>query len=470
MEQKAEKLCSKLPGGTTCCVPKCSSNSVRTPGVSFHKFPKEPSSKETWLNLLGISKQPLKSHKVCSLHFPGGKKVLGALPRSSSFSNRQTSNSKCGRIVTENMKRISTTQHAGKHDMQQTNEISELFALKSELEQLKKENASLKTKHDELSTKYKLCALRLEHVIASDANFKFYTSFPNYTTFKAFFNYLQPACNLLMYAGTKNSQHASETQAKRGTQRSLTPEQELFMVLVRLRCGLLGLDVANRFGISPAQYSRIETTWLAFLYHRLRALPIWPSRQYIQNTMPKAFKDSYPNTRVIIDCTELFIERPTSFRSQSATYSSYKNHNTAKGLIGISPAGYPTFISELYTGRSSDKQVTRDCGILNLLEAGDDLMADKGFDIEDEMPEGVKLNIPPFLNNQQLSIQAENETRKIAAVRVHVERAIQRIKCFRILKNVFPLSMASELNKVWVICSYLTLFQPPLINSNSEQE
>ena len=51
----------------------------------------------------------------------------------------------------------------------------------------------------------------------------------------------------------------------------------LFMVLVRLRCGLLSLDIANRFGISEAQYSRIEDTWLAFLYHRLRALPTWAS-------------------------------------------------------------------------------------------------------------------------------------------------------------------------------------------------
>ena len=323
MEQKPVEFCSKRFGRTTCCVPNCSSNSLRTPVVSFHKFPKEPSLKETWLNLLGISKQPLKSHKVCSLHFPGGRKVLGALPTSSLFSNRQTSNSKIGRNLTNSTQQMGIVQQ---------------------------------------------CAT------------------------------------------------------------------------------------------------------LSFLYHRLRALPIWPSRDYIQSTMPKAFRDSYPSTRVIIDCTELFIERPTSFRSQSATYSSYKNHNTAKGLIGISPAGYPSFISELYTGRSSDKQVTKDCGILNLLELGDDLMADKGFDMEDEMPQGVNFNIPPFLKDQQLSVQAENETRKIAAVRVHVERAIQCIKCFRILKNVFPLSMASELNKVWVICSYLTLFQPPIISNDTEHE
>ena len=56
--------------------------------------------------------------------------------------------------------------------------------------------------------------------------------------------------------------------------------------------------------------------------------------------------------------------------------------------------GYPTFISELYAGRSSDKQVTRDCRILNMLEPGDDVMAEWQIDIEGDTPDGVKLNIP----------------------------------------------------------------------------
>ena len=232
-----------------------------------------------------------------------------------------------------------------------------------------------------------------------------------------------------------------------------------------------GGRLAHRFGISEAHVSRIWATWLEFLYHELRALPIWASHDYIQQTMPQPFKETYPNTHVIIDCTKLLIEMPTSFRSQSATFSSYKNHNTAKGLLGISPAGYPTFVSELYAGRASDKQVTKDCGILTLLESGDDIMADRGFDIADDMPAGVGLNIPPFLNGaSQLSLTAENDTRNIAALRVHVERAIQRIKSSGIIKNVFPLKMSSDLNKIWVICSYLTLFYPPLINAKCESE
>ena len=411
---------------------------------------------------IGYKKQPLKSHKVCSLHFPGGKKT-NALPSMPMSSCRQTKNSRKGiDSPCPELKKCTSVQPT--EENLQMNELQALYdSVRNE------NNNELQKKYDELSTKYNQCVLQIKHVIASDANFKFYTSFPNYATFRVLFDYLQPACNFLMYTGSKNTEHTSEVHNKHGRPRSLSPEQELFMVLVRLRCGLLSVDIANRFGISQAQYSRIENTWLAFLYHRLRALPIWASHEHVQQTMPQSFRDAYPKNRVIIDCTEIYIEMPTSFRSQSATYSSYKNHNTAKGLIGISPAGYPSFISELYAGHTSDKQITKDCGILCMLEPGDDLMADRGFDIEDDMPDGVTLNIPPFLNGApQLSVSDENETRRIAAVGVHVERAIQRIKCFRILKSVFPLSMASQLNKIWIVCSYLTLFHPPLISEKPD--
>ena len=166
------------------------------------------------------------------------------------------------------------------------------------------------------------------------------------------------------------------------------------MVLVRLRCGLLEVEIARRFVISQSHVSRIWTTWLSFLYHRLRALPIWPPFEYIHQTMPVWFKENYPKTRVIIDCTEIYIEMPTSFRSQSATFSSYKHHNTAKGLLGIYPAGYPTF--GLYVGRLSDKKVTRDCDVLNLLDPGDDVMANRGFNIIEDMLNEVSVNILPF--------------------------------------------------------------------------
>ena len=76
----------------------------------------------------------------------------------------------------------------------------------------------------------------------------------------------------------------------------------------------------------------------------------------------------------------------------------------------------------------------------------------------------MSLNIhlpPPFLGEKaQFSKEDEIKTRRIAKHGIHAERAIQRIKSFCILKHDLQISMAADLNKIWVICSYLTLFRP----------
>ena len=174
--------------------------------------------------------------------------------------------------------------------------------------------------------------------------------------------------------------------------------------------------------------------------------------------MPECFREKYPLTRVIIDCTEIFIEKPSCFRAQSGTYSSYKSHNTAKALIGIAPHGAVTFVSELYGGHCSDKAIVEDCGILQLLEEGDSVMADRGFEIQDLLAKKkVYLNIPPFMRcKDQLSPEEEDETRDVASVRIHVERAIERVKNYNILTQIIPNSMAEDLNKIWKVCALLT--------------
>ena len=71
---------------------------------------------------------------------------------------------------------------------------------------------------------------------------------------------------------------------------------------------------------------------------------------------------------------------------------------------------FPT-VSDLYAGRTSDKQATVDCKILQLLEAGDSVMADNGFDIDHDLPAGTTLNIPPFLKGKDyLEPQEEIDT------------------------------------------------------------
>ena len=108
---------------------------------------------------------------------------------------------------------------------------------------------------------------------------------------------------------------------KRGPKRTLKPEKEFFLVLVRLRLGLLEGDLAKRASISVQHVSRICITWFDFLHDVMRMFPIWPTRACIDETMPMCFRETYPTTRVVIDCTEIYIEKACSVRSQSVTYS-----------------------------------------------------------------------------------------------------------------------------------------------------
>ena len=216
---------------------------------------------------------------------------------------------------------------------------NEISKLREEILSLQAKNTALQEKYNKDTSNLECQLFRIERFIGSDTDFRFYTGFPNYNSFKAFFDYLSPSCKHLVYHGTQTAPKTSEHQIKCGKPRLMTPEQELFLVLVRLRLGLFVSDIAHRFNTSASNVSRIFKTWIVFLNQRLRALPIQPSRKFVDDNMPACFKVAYPKTRVVIDCTEIFIEKPSSCRSQSITFSSYKHHNTAKGLIGISPSG-----------------------------------------------------------------------------------------------------------------------------------
>ena len=97
-------------------------------------------------------------------------------------------------------------------------------------------------------------------------------------------------------------------------------------------------------------------------------------------------------------------------------------------------------------------------------------MADRGFTIEEELRFlNVKLNIPAFMDGrEQLSENEVKESQTIASVRIHVKRAIQRVKTFKVLRNEIPLSMYGSINQIWTVACLLCNFFPPLIKEESQ--
>ena len=160
---------------------------------------------------------------------------------------------------------------------------------------------------------------------------------------------------------------------------------ELLLVLMKLRLNLLNEDLAYKFGVCPSTISRSIHKWLNIMYIKLGMCIRWPDRETVRKTLPTAFQKHYPQTRCIIDCSEVFIERPTSFKARAQAYSNYKKTNKVKFLIGITPTGVICFLSKCWGGRVSDQELTMSSGFLSLLEPEDMVLADRGFLIEEDL-------------------------------------------------------------------------------------
>ncbi|XP_064476199.1 uncharacterized protein LOC135390138 [Ornithodoros turicata] len=224
-----------------------------------------------------------------------------------------------------------------------------------------------------------------------------------------------------------------------------------------------GREVARNFMLSEGHFSRIFATWINFLVHKLKAITTFPTVENIKPYLPKSFQ-GFENTRLVLDATEIRIQKPSSLNAQRRTFSTYKHYNTYKAVIGCTPDGYIAFVSKLWGGSVSDSLVVEESGILDQLQPGDGIMVDKGF-VFPAMPPRITLYRPPYRQSHepQMSCADVIETRRVACARVHVERAIRRVKAFHILDRPFPISMIDIAEQVFHVCCFLSNFRLPLI-------
>ena len=142
-----------------------------------------------------------------------------------------------------------------------------------------------------------------------------------YGQFVALFKFLNAhgICHQLNYWASDYAQIHLPDSEKRGQKCSLEPEDEFFLTLCRLRFNTPEKVLADNYNLSVSKVSRIFATWLDLLYSRMIQLPVWATKKTIKETTPEVFQQKYPITRVILDCTELFIEKLSCFRAQSDT-------------------------------------------------------------------------------------------------------------------------------------------------------
>jgi len=307
--------------------------------------------------------------------------------------------------------------------------------------------------------------------IANDRKVRLNTGLPNKATFERLYALLSIKAQRMRYwLGPKRASRGqirafNRTPKKPGPQRKLSCRDEFVLTLMKLRLGLNNEFLATIYGITAGTCSSIFQTWIHFLSRELKCLIFWPSKEQIRCYMPKSMKQKYPNLRCTIDCSETFIDRPRDLKLQACTWSDYKQHNTLKYLVAITPDGMLSFVSQAWGGRATDRHIVQNSGFLDLIEPYDLVLADRGFTIrEDLLFRHATLEIPPpSAGLTQMSRQNVFKTKKIANARIHVERAINRIKWFKILNGTLPLSLVPIFDDILCICACLCNLLPPLV-------
>ena len=438
---------------------------------------------------------PGSSDMVCSKHFINGQPTLANPNPTIELGYEKPAKKARRKLIRQELAVPEPDMEASLHD--QTASVAEpdqscssfsqnpcmdcldkslsMESMAKEVTSLKKEKTDLQATLDMLCCDMKKLQLQKKikkplsvTTIKSDAKMRFYTGIQTIAIFNVIFSLLKPYLPKLVYwRGSKVtlSKKTRNTPIRSQTHK-LCGKDKLLLVLMRLRLGLLNQDLADRFQISEASCSNIFSTWIRFLSKILGdALIVWLPKESIVSNLPALFKAGHKKTRCIIDCSEVYIERPKSLSVQAATWSDYKKHNTFKFLIGIAPSGFITFLSDSYGGRTSDQYICQNSGFYRLLEYGDEIMADRGFQIkEDLLHHYCTLSIPPGARvKSQMTAKECKKTKEVANLRIHVERAINRLKYFRILKNTFPITMLPFADDIIRTCAAICNIQPPLI-------
>ncbi|XP_064461833.1 uncharacterized protein LOC135371985 [Ornithodoros turicata] len=303
--------------------------------------------------------------------------------------------------------------------------------------------------------KSRLLSLEL---IQNDAECRYYTGFPNFGVFQALFDFLFPRASAMMYRGSMEK----KLNQKRGRMRQRELMEEFFMVLVKLRNGMSGREISRNFGTSECSFSKIFVTWINFLQRELKNITRFPTVAQIKPYLPDVFQE-FPNTRLVLDVTEVRIQRPPSLNVQGQTFLHY---NTYKVVVGCTPDGYISYVSKLWGGSVSDAHIVQKSGVFDSLEPGDGILVDRGFNYPC-VPQGIDIYSPPFQSRGEAQCrEALLSTRRVPSARVHVERVIRRVKEFHILDKPFPINMVDIAEHIFHVCCYLSNFRCPLIRDS----
>ena len=303
--------------------------------------------------------------------------------------------------------------------------------------------------------------LTIDDIKDSDELIQLHTGLPSYKCFKWIYTEVEPVLDNMQYWRTNNPNTTKNYQQgsvrKPGRCRVLSKQNELLLTLMKLKLNMIEDYLAYLFKVSQSTISNVLSTWIPLLSHELAPLIYWPTSEEIKQCYPDCFK-KWTGIKAIIDCFEIPTEKPSHVEANTQIFSAYKNRPTTKFLLACTPGGSISFLSPPAGGNMSDKELVLTCDLPAKFSLGDKCMADKGFRVKGELLEhGVELVIPPFVKKGQPFTEKENKSNKeITHARIHVERVIGRLRDYKYLSGVIPITQLDLIGPAATVCCALT--------------
>ena len=128
-----------------------------------------------------------------------------------------------------------------------------------------------------------------------DKQTHFYTGLPSYDVFVLLLTHLSPLVSKEKSLGS-----------------GLTLADELLVTLIKISRSFTNEQIGYMLEIHESKVTKIFHRWIDSMFQGLQSLVVWPDKEMIISNMPSCFKPRYATTVCIIDCSEVFIQRPTS--------------------------------------------------------------------------------------------------------------------------------------------------------------